>query len=89
MERKLSVAKATEHCSCNSCHAKNYIDDERFDEKVVNIFDVRIGNFCNRLCMDCLEHLINIAKISLAELSTEHSRKASTEFGELLKETKE
>lgn len=43
MERKLSVTKATEHCSCNSCHAKNYISDERFDTKVDAIYEVRIG----------------------------------------------
>lgn len=53
MERKLSVTKATEHCSCNSCHAKNYISDERFDTKVDAIYEVRIGMFCNRLCQDC------------------------------------
>ena len=57
MERKLSVTKATEHCSCNSCHAKNYIDDERFDEKVDTIFEVRISNFCSRLCPDCCKAL--------------------------------
>ena len=57
MERKLSVTKANEHCSCNSCAAKNYITDERFDTKVDVIFEVRIGMFCNRLCSECLQFL--------------------------------
>lgn len=57
MERKLSVTKTTERCSCNSCHAKNYIDDERFDETVVTIFEVQISNFCSRLCPDCCKAL--------------------------------
>lgn len=61
MERKLSVTKANEHCSCNSCHAKNYISDERFDTKVDVIYEVRIGMMCNRLCPDCLETLIGDA----------------------------
>lgn len=63
MERKLSVTRATEHCSCNSCNAKNYIADERFDKKVDTIFEVRIGNFCNRLCQDCLKALADEAAI--------------------------
>ena len=57
MEQKLSITKPNEHCSCNSCHAKNYIDNERFDKKVVTIFDVHIGNFCIRLCPDCCKVL--------------------------------
>ena len=57
MERKLSITKPNEHCSCNSCHAKNYIADERFDKKVDTIFDVHIGNFCIRLCPDCCKVL--------------------------------
>lgn len=58
MKQKLSVTKTTEHCSCNGCRAKNYIDDERFDETVVNIFEVQIGNFCSRLCPDCLKFFV-------------------------------
>ena len=57
MERKLSVTKTTEHCSCNSCHAKNYDSDDRFDRKVDAIFEVHIGCFCNRLCPDCCKAL--------------------------------
>lgn len=32
-EEEISVTKATEHCSCNSHHSKNYIADERFDKE--------------------------------------------------------
>ncbi len=66
MEQKLSITKANEHCSCNSCHAKNYDSDDRFDRKVDAIFEVHIGCFCNRLCPDCLkslaEQVINASK---------------------------
>lgn len=57
MTRKLRVKIATEHCSCNSCHAKNYDTGEKADRKVDFILDVTIGNFCNRLCPDCLKSL--------------------------------
>lgn len=62
MDRKLSITKATENCSCNSCHAKNYDSGDRFDQKVDMILDVKIGNFCNRICPDCLKVLFEEAK---------------------------
>jgi hypothetical protein len=67
MEQKLSITKATEHCSCNSCHAKNYDSGERFDKKTDFILDVKIGNFCNRLCPDCLRTLVKDASAFIKE----------------------
>lgn len=60
MEQKINISKATEHCSCSACFAKNYIGDERFDTKVDTIFEVRIGTFCNRLCASCCKALADM-----------------------------
>lgn len=64
MERKLSITQATEECRCNSCYAQNYDSDNKLDSRVDVIFEVHIGNFCNRLCPECLDELVRHAAVA-------------------------
>lgn len=43
--KRLSVRPSDERCPCNACG------------HLPTIYDVRIGNFCNRLCGRCLNEL--------------------------------
>lgn len=59
--KRLSVRPADERCSCNACSHRNYLPTPAIqgdvDNLVPTIYDVRIGNFCNRLCGQCLNEL--------------------------------
>ena len=63
---KISV-KFTEDriCTCNSCFAQNYDSSSILNRRVDVLYDVQIGCMLNRLCVDCLEHLIEQASIAI------------------------
>lgn len=56
-ERKLSVKRSKEICSCGSCFARNYDSDRAFGQRVDVIYEVKIGTMVNCLCKDCLKEL--------------------------------
>jgi len=65
VERNMSIRRTTDICSCNSCHARNYDYSEDGNivrnadvEKIEDIFELRIGMRCNRLCSGCLKALV-------------------------------
>lgn len=59
--KRLSVVPAQERCSCNACGHRNYVPLNPLPGDVENlvptIYEVRIGNFCNRVCGQCLNEL--------------------------------
>lgn len=56
------VGVVTERCSCGACGNRNYessyaSDEENAERLVPEIFEVRVGIMCNRLCRKCLTTL--------------------------------
>lgn len=59
MKDTISITVCTENiASCNSCSARNYVSS--VDKKPADVdvlYELRIGNMCNRLCRNCLEKI--------------------------------
>lgn len=44
--------------SCNSCGSRNYVSSvDKRPADVDVLFELHIGNMCNRLCKDCLKKI--------------------------------
>lgn len=53
----VSIALATEECSCNSCGNRNYESKYYQDKSIHDIYNLKVGIMTQRLCKDCLQYL--------------------------------